>query len=196
MVSGGVVQMDDLLGPGAEQVNVVVAHQVVDLHIRAVQGSQRHRAVQHHLHIAGSGGFLGGQGDLLGNVRGGDQLLRFGHVIIFHHHQLQVRAHLRIVVDELLQAEDQMDDVLGDDIGRSRLRAENHGDGALRQIALLDLLIFVNGVQGVHLLPLVLVEALDLDVENEVFIDVQILRLLQIALQVRFGLRLDLKQAV
>ena len=196
MVSGGVVQTDDLFGFRAEQIDVVIAHQIVDLHVCAVQSSQRHRAVEHHLHVARSGSLLGSQGNLLGNIRGGNQLLRLGHVIVLHHHQLQVRAHLRIIVDELLQAQEQMDDVLCNGVGRRRLRAENHGDGALRQIALLDLLIFVNGVQRVHLLSLVLVETLDLDVKNRIFIDVHILRLLQVLFQVRLGFLLDFSNAV
>ena len=196
MVSGGVVQTDDLFGFRAEQIDVVIAHQIVDLHVCAVQSSQRHRAVEHHLHVARSGSLLGSQGNLLGNIRSGNQLLRLGHVIVLHHNQLQVRAHLRIIVDELLQAQKQMDDVLCNGVGRCCLRAENHGDGALRQIALLDLFIFVNGVQRVHLLSLVLVETLDLDVKNRIFIDVHILRLLQVLFQVRLGFLFDFSNAV
>ena len=74
--------------------------------------------------------------------------------------------HVGVVVDQLLQAQDQVDDVLGDGIGRGRLGPEEHGDGPLRQVARLDLQVLVDDVQGVHLLALVLVQPLDLDVED------------------------------
>ena len=61
-----------------------------------------------------------------------------------------------------------MDDVLGDDIGRGGLGPEDHGQGTAGLVPGLDLLVLPDQVQGVHLLALVLVQALDLDVENGV----------------------------
>ena len=58
-------------------------------------------------------GILGGQGDLLGDVAGGDELFRPGDVIVLHHHHLEPGAHLGIVLDELAQAQKRADK-LGD----------------------------------------------------------------------------------
>ena len=101
----------------SENINVFIPHQLMDLHIRSVRRSQRNRAVCHELHVPRSGRLLGRQGNLLGNIAGRDQLLRIAHVIVFHHHHFQIRAHQRIIVDDLLQHQNQVNDVLGDGHG-------------------------------------------------------------------------------
>ena len=60
-----------------------------------------------------------------------------------------------------------MDNILGNRIGRGRLSSENHGNGTLRQIALLDLQILINGVKRIHLLALVFVKTFYLYVKND-----------------------------
>ena len=59
-----------------------------------------------------------------------------------------------------------MDDVLGQDIGGRGFGAKQERDGSRRPLSGLDFQVFVNGVQRVHLLALVFVQALDLDIEN------------------------------
>ena len=59
-----------------------------------------------------------------------------------------------------------MDDVLRDDVGRRRLRAEDADERGRRQMPCLDLVVLVDEVEQVQLLPLVLVETLRLDVEH------------------------------
>ena len=66
-----------------------------------------------------------------------------------------------------------MDGVLGQGVGRGRLGAEHHGHGPGRGVPLLDLEILPDGVQGVHLLALVLVQPLDLDVQDAVGVDIR-----------------------
>ena len=80
-----------------------------------------------------------------------------------------------VLLDELLQAEDQVNDPLGHDIGGGGLRAEQDGNRPLGQLAPLDLQILVDDIQGVHLLPLVLVEPLDLDVEDGLGVQLNVL---------------------
>ena len=75
-----------------------------------------------------------------------------------------------------------MDNILGNRIGRGRLSSENHGNGTLRQIALLDLQILINGVKRIHLLALVFVETLHLDIVNGSFANLDSLGALQILL--------------
>ena len=65
IVSGYIIRIfvviDDGLRINAEHVNVVITNQIMNLHVRAVSGSQRHGSVQHELHVGRTGGLLGGQ---------------------------------------------------------------------------------------------------------------------------------------
>ena len=88
-----------------------------------------------------------------------------------------------------------MDDVLGHGVGRGGLGAEQHRDGPGRLVAALDLAVFVDDPQGVHLLALVLVQALDLDVKDGVFVHFHPLALAQQGLQLALVVLLDLQQA-
>ena len=173
------VHLDDTVAGGAEGVDVLPAHQLGDLHVGTVHGAQGDGAVGHELHVAGAGGLLGGQGDLLGDVAGGDELFGPADVVVLHHHHTQPGAHLGIGLNELAQAEDEVDDVLGHDIGGGGLGAENHGDGTGGQNAVFDVQVLLDDVQGVHLLALVLVEALDLDVKDGLGVHLHVLALLQ-----------------
>src|SRR5699024_3790556 len=67
------VEANDLVAGSAEGEDVVLAHQTGDFHVGAVHGAQGDSAVGHELHVAGAAGFLGGQGDLLRVIAGGDQ---------------------------------------------------------------------------------------------------------------------------
>ena len=61
-----------------------------------------------------------------------------------------------------------MDDVLRDSVGRRRLATKDDGDGVLRSVAVLDIEVLPDDVEREHLLALVLVDALDLDVDDGV----------------------------
>ena len=60
----------------AEDEDVVVADQIADLDVGAVERADGQRAVQRHLHVAGAGGLHAGGGNLLGEVGGGDDRSR------------------------------------------------------------------------------------------------------------------------
>ena len=57
--------------------------------------------------------------DLLRDITSGDQPLRPGHIVVLHHGHPEPWADLGVPLDELLEAEDQMDDVLCHGIGLS-----------------------------------------------------------------------------
>ena len=73
-----------------------------------------------------------------------------------------------------------MNDVLCDGIRRSCLSAEDHCDRPLREIALLDLKIFIDRVQRIHLLTLILMQTLYLYIKDRVHIQNEVLCLIQI----------------
>ena len=56
-----------------------------------------------------------------------------------------------------------MDDIFCDDISRCSLCTEYHGDRGFRLVAALDIHVFVNSVQGVHLLAFVLMKTLPME---------------------------------
>ena len=166
----------------------------MDLHVGAVQRAQGDRAVEHELHVAGAAGLLAGQGNLLGDVAGGDELLRPGDVVVLHHVHLHPGAHVGVVGNQILQAQDEVDDVLGDGVGRGRLGSKQQGDGPRGPVPRLDLPVLPDDVQGVHLLALVLVQPLDLDVEDGILLQRHTLPLLEGLAQGPLLLLLDGKQ--
>ena len=162
------VELLDLLGRGTKGVDVLVAHELGNLHVGAVECAQGQSAVEHELHVRGAARLLGGQADLLGDIGGGDHTLSSGDVVVLDHDNLQVGGHVGVVGDPLRQRQNQMDDVLGDGVGRCCLAAKDDGDGMLRSVAVLDVEILPDDVEREHLLALVLVDALDLDVDDGV----------------------------
>ena len=162
------VELLDLLGRGAKGVDVLVADELGDLHIGAVERAQGQRAVEHELHVGGAARLLGGQADLLGDVGGGNHALGSGDVVVLDHDNLQIGGHVGVVCDPLRQRQDQVDDVLGDGVGRGRLAAKDDGDGMLGLVAVLDVEILPDDIERKHLLALVLVDALDLNVDDGV----------------------------
>ena len=166
----------------------------MDLHIGAVLGSQRHRSIQHKLHISGSGSLFGSQGNLLGNICSRDYLCRFGNIVVLQHDYLEVRTHLRVGSDQLLQAENQMDDILGDGVSRSRLCAKDHGNRGFRLVSRLDVHVLVNRIQSVHLLTLVLMKTFYLNVKDGILIHMKILCLIEITFQRSLVVLFDLFQ--
>ena len=84
-----------------------------------------------------------------------------------------------------------MDDVLGNSIGRCRLTTEEDGQWAGWDISSLDVQILMNNIEGIHLLALVLMHALDLNVKDRIWIDSNPLMSLQVALELALVVGLD-----
>ena len=186
--------MDDLRRGLAEDVDVIVANLLADFHVGTVHGAQGQGAVEHELHVAGAGGFLGGKADLLRQVTGGDHLLCGGDVVVLHKHDLQPLGHFGIGGNDLGQGQQSVDDVLGDDVSRGGLGAEDGHQGNRGQVTGLDLKILVDQVQQVQLLPLVLMQPLGLNVEHGVGVHSDALLLLKPAAQLPLVFLLDFRQ--
>lgn len=88
------------------------------------------------------------------------------NIVILYHDDLEIRAYLRIVIDNLLETEYQVNDILCNNVSRSCLCAENACDRCGRLLACLDLKILVDDIESVQLLTLVFVESLYLDIED------------------------------
>ena len=72
---------------------LLVADQLADLDVGAVDGADGQRAVERELHVAGAGGLLAGQRDLLGQVGRRDDLLGEGDVVVGQEDDLQPAGH-------------------------------------------------------------------------------------------------------
>ena len=132
-----------------KDVNILFSNQIADLHICSIHSTERNRTIEHKLHISGTTGFLGCKRNLLGNVTGRNQFLSCTDVIILHHHQLHIRRYLRIILNQRLQCQKQMDDILGNIISRSCLCAKDKGNRSFRLSAFLDFQIFINNIQRI-----------------------------------------------
>ena len=160
---------DNLLNGCTEDILILHASFLSDLHICTIQGTQGYRTVKHQLHIAGAGSLCAGRRDLLRNIRGGDDVLSVGAVIVLHEHHFQLILHIGIVVHQLGDPVDIADNGLGPGITGSGLCTENESCGLeIRQFAVFQAEVDIHNRQGVHQLPLVLVQTLDLDVKNEI----------------------------
>ena len=84
-----------------------------------------------------------------------------------------------------------MNDILCNHVSRGCLGAENHGDRTGRLLSCLDLEIFVDDIQRIHLLSLVLVQTLDLDIVNGIVIQHDSLCFCKIIFQLSLSAVLD-----
>ena len=159
----------DLLNRVAEDILVFHSCFLGNLHVGAVQSSQRHSAIEHQLHVAGAGSFRAGRGNLLRNIGGGDDVLGVGAVVVLNKDHLDLVRNSGIVVDHPSHTVDVADDGLCVHIAGGGLCAENeHGGIEVGQAALLQAEINVHNGQNIHQLALVQVQALDLNIKHEV----------------------------
>ena len=61
----------DFAGFEAEDNDIVIADSLADFDVCAVKGADSDSTVHHEFHIAGTGGFFGGGGDLFRDISGG-----------------------------------------------------------------------------------------------------------------------------
>ena len=182
----------DLLHGCAEDILVFDAGFLDDLHIGTVQSAQGHSAVEHQLHVAGAGGLRAGRGDLLGNVGGGDDMLGVGAVVVLHEHHFHLIVHLRIIVNHPGDTVNIADNRLGTGIARGGLGAEDKCGGLeVLQLAILQPEVNIHNGQGVHQLPLVLVQTLYLHIEHKVGVQLNALPLVDHLAQLLLLLALD-----
>src|SRR5690606_2243572 len=95
------------------------------LHVGTVEGADGQRAIEGELHVAGAGGFHAGGGNLLGQVRGGDDHLGQADVVVGQEDHLELAAQGGVVVDGAGDVVGQLDDQLGLVIAGRRLAGED-----------------------------------------------------------------------
>ena len=159
--------VDDFIGGQTEDERVLLADFLYDLNVRAVHGSDRRSAIQHELHISGTGRFLGCCRDLLGYIRCRENDLAVGDLVILNEDDLQLVMKGRIIVDGLRDRVNQLDDQLRDLIACRCFCTENKCSRIELHSRILEQLIpEVHDVQDIQELSLVLMQTLDLYVED------------------------------
>ena len=108
----------------AEDVDVIHAHLLADLHVGAIHGANGQRAVHHELHVAGAAGLLGGGGQLLGNFCRRNQHFRGGDIVVLQEHHLQHFGRPGMLGNQVAEGIDEADNQLGPVISRRGLGAE------------------------------------------------------------------------
>ena len=143
-----------------------------DLDVGAVPGSDGKRAIHRELHVARARGFQARGGDLLAEVRAGNDQRGQRHAIVGQESNFDRVLHARIVVHDVGDVVDELDDLLGRPVSRRSLAGKNIGAVSDRDFAVLDnLQVVVNDVHYGEQLTFVLVNTLDLDVEDGIGID-------------------------
>ena len=159
-------------GQHTEDQLVLLAGSVCDLHVCAVQSAQSDSAVQHELHVAGTGSLGASQRDLLRDLGGGHQVLAQRDAVLFQIDHAQLVAHSGVVVNEVAQLADHADHLLCHVVAGSSLCTEDIGLGDEVGVGvLLQVQVLGSDVQRVQVLALVLVHTLDLTVKDGVRVD-------------------------
>ena len=163
------LQLCDLGLVHAEEEEVVVADEPADLDIGAVIGADGQGAVEGELHVPSAGGLLAGERDLLGQVGRGDEPLGKGDVVVRREGHEEPAFDAGVGVDDLGRGVDQVDRLLGHPVAGGRLGAEDdraRGNRCRVEAAADDAVVERDDVQQLQRLALVLVQALDHDIEQ------------------------------
>ena len=140
---------------------------IADFEIGAVKRADGQRAIQRELHVAGAGSFHARGRNLLRQVGGGNDHLGEADIVVGEEGDLQASGNGRIVVDGFGDVVDELDDQLGVAIARRRLAGKDfHARHPVALRLVLDREIERHGLDDVEQLPLVFMDALDLDVEQ------------------------------
>ena len=157
----------EVLGPMAEDEDIVRTDRLGDLDVGPVPGADGQGSVEGQLHVAGAAGLLAGRGDLLGQVGGRDDDLGQRNAVVGQEGHAQAPGDIGIPAEDPPQRVDELDDELGPQIARGRLGPEDEGPGHdVPGGIVLDPMIKGDDMQGVQELAFVFVQALDLDVED------------------------------
>ena len=152
----GLADLFDILDSRAEDIVVLFARLLHDFDVGAVIGAERHRAVEHELHVARAGSLGTRGGNLLGDVGGRSELFRIGNIIIGNERDREILADFGVGGDHLADFVDELDDALGSVIAGSSLCAEDKGSRVeVLDAAFLDAEVDVEDGERVEELTLV-----------------------------------------
>ena len=123
----------DLLRLCTKDKDVLPPNLLPNLNIGAIQRAQNQPTVQHKLHVARARRLRSRRRNVLRNVAGGNDQLGERHGVVGDEDDLEVVARVNVVVDDRLDAVDELDDELGDVVAGGCLAAKDDdaGEGRL-----------------------------------------------------------------
>ena len=192
----GVPEVFDVLSEVTEEKDVGLADFASNLDIGSVTCTDDQPTVQDKLHVAGSTGFGTCSGDVLADIRGRSDDFGLAHIVVFNVDDLQKVADILIIVDDFANATYKVNDRLCHPVAWGGLASEDRHTRCkfftLFGAHGLDRQVSVNDTEDVQLLPLVLVYALDLNIEEGFGIDANACRIHDVLRQADFVGILDL----
>ena len=162
-----VLIIDNFLCGQTEDECILLAYLFYDLHVSAVHGSQGQGAVQHELHVTGTGCFLTCGRDLLRDICCCEDDLCVGYIVVLNKYDLDLTVDSGIVIYHIRYGIDQLDSQLRITVAGCCLRTKNKGSGVEIQFRmLLQFVIQVHYMQNIEQLSLVLMQTLYLYIED------------------------------
>ena len=166
----------DFVGFEAENEDILVADFARHFDVCAVERADGQSAVDHELHVARAARLFTGQRDLFGNFRCRHQFFRHCNVVFLGVYDVELFVDLGVLANIFGEEPDELDDLFGHVIARSRLCAENISFGLDLKIGIFfQGVIRRNDVEYVQKLTLILVHTLCLHVEKRLRVDLQTL---------------------
>ena len=166
----GVTEVFDVLGEVTEEKDVGLADFASDLDVGSVACTDDQSTVQDEFHVAGSTGFRTCSGDVLADIRGRGDDLGLTNIVVFDVDDLQQVTDVFVIVHDLANAANKVDDSLGHPVAWSGLASEDRHTWCkfltLFGAHCLDRQVSVDDTKDVQLLSLVLMYALDLNIEE------------------------------
>ena len=106
--------------------HVLLADLLRNLNIGAIHCSNDEAAIHHKFHVGGTRSFCARSRNVLRELRGWDDHLSRGDVVVGQEDHLEKVAYLRVIVYLLLNRSDQLDDGLGGVVGWGCLSTNHH----------------------------------------------------------------------
>ena len=140
--------------------------------ICAIQRTDSERTIKSQFHIARARSLFPSSRDLLRDIRRRDQHFRRRDTVIRQEHHFQLVTHFWIVVDHFSHFIDRKNNVLRQIVARRGFRPEQeHTRYAVSLRVFANLFVQRQNMQQIQVLPFVLVQTFNLDVENCLRVD-------------------------
>ena len=189
-------QFGKLIIGRTEDIGILFPHGLENLNVCTVQGSQGQRTVHHELHVRGAGSFLTSHRNLLGNIRSRNDVFGGRDIVVVNENNLDAAIDIRIVVDQVGNGVNQLNNCLRANVAGGSLRTKDeHALGDVQSRIVLDAEVQIQDVERIKQLALVLVQTLDLNVVDCIWIDLDALAVLNPCSKVNLIRMLNLSQA-
>ena len=182
-----VLIFDNLICGKSENEGVFFSNFLYDLNICTVHRSESQGAVQHELHVTGTGSLFTCGGNLLGNISSGKDQLCVADTIILDKYNLDLSFDGRIVIYDIPNGIDQFDDRFCTLIACGSFCSKDEGSWVERHIRVLfQTVIQIHDMKNVHKLAFVLMQTFYLNIKNGVRIYINAVMLFDVFCQANF----------